>query len=98
VSRIPARVPRDTGGVNESRGKLLSFIDDDVEVSHGWLSAIHRAFEDPAVALVGGPSIPKFTDSIPAWFWSFLSPTLYGGWMCYIPRAPGAYRYVRRRL
>jgi glycosyltransferase involved in cell wall biosynthesis len=69
-------------GINESRGELLSFIDDDVEVSHGWLSAIQRAFEDPAVALVGGPSIPKFTDSIPAWFWSFLSPTLDGGWMC----------------
>ena len=69
-------------GIGESSGELLSFIDDDVEVSRGWLGAIHHAFEDPAVALIGGPSIPKFTSSIPAWFWNFLSPTPYGGWMC----------------
>jgi glucosyl-dolichyl phosphate glucuronosyltransferase len=69
-------------GINESRGELLTFIDDDVEVSHGWLSAIQRAFENATVAMVGGPSIPKFTDPIPAWFWAFIIPTPYGGWMC----------------
>jgi glucosyl-dolichyl phosphate glucuronosyltransferase len=69
-------------GVNESRGELLSFLDDDVEVSLGWLEAIQSAFEDPAVALVGGPSIPKFTGSIPAWVWSFVNPSPHGGWMC----------------
>lgn len=32
--------------------------------------------------MVGGPSIPKFTNSVPTWFWEFLSRTPYGGWMC----------------
>jgi glycosyltransferase involved in cell wall biosynthesis len=69
-------------GVDESHGDILAFIDDDVEVSEGWLNAIQRGFEDHTVDLIGGPSIPTFTDSIPAWFWGFLSPTPYGGWMC----------------
>ena len=70
-------------GVAESRGEILTFIDDDVEVSEGWFNAIQRGFQDPKVAVIGGPSIPKFTDSVPAWLWPFLSPTPYGGWMCF---------------
>jgi glycosyltransferase involved in cell wall biosynthesis len=69
-------------GVDESRGALLTFIDDDVEVMPGWLDAIQRRFDDPNVGMVGGPSIPKFTGSVPAWFWSFLGGTPHGGWMC----------------
>lgn len=68
-------------GVDESQGELLTFIDDDVEVTPGWLPAIQQAFEDPAVAMVGGPSIPKFTGAVPAWFWSLFVPTPFGGWM-----------------
>jgi glucosyl-dolichyl phosphate glucuronosyltransferase len=68
-------------GANESQGNYLTFLDDDVEVSQTWLSAIQRAYEDSEVAMVGGPSIPKFTCSIPSWFWDFFSPTPYGGWM-----------------
>lgn len=68
-------------GAAEARGELLTFIDDDVEISDTWLAAIQRAFEDPAVAMVGGPSIPKFTCSIPDWFWGYMTPTPYGGWM-----------------
>ena len=59
-------------GVRESKGDLLVFIDDDVEVSPGWLPSIRRAFEDPQVALVGGPSYPKFATRPPDWlkhFW-----------------------------
>lgn len=68
-------------GTSEANGEILTFLDDDVEVSQSWLPAIQRAFEDPAVAMVGGPSIPKFTCSIPSWFWDFISPAPYGGWM-----------------
>lgn len=68
-------------GVAESNGEWLTFLDDDVEVSDTWLPALHRAFGESAVVMVGGPSIPKFTASIPAWFWDFMSPTPYGGWM-----------------
>lgn len=69
-------------GAYLAEGELLTFIDDDIEVSTTWLPAIQRGFADPSVAMVGGPSIPKFTCSIPAWFWDFLGPTPYGGWMC----------------
>ena len=69
-------------GAAEAQGELLTFIDDDVEVSDIWLPAIQKAFANPDVAMVGGPSIPKFTGSIPAWFWDYMGPTPYGGWMC----------------
>ena len=69
-------------GVDESSGEILTFIDDDVEVSPGWLEAIQRAFDDPDLGIAGGPSIPRFTHSIPAWFWGFFADTPYGGWMC----------------
>ena len=68
-------------GAAESKGEWLTFLDDDVEVSVTWLPALHRAFSESDVVMVGGPSIPKFTSSIPAWFWDFMSPTRYGGWM-----------------
>lgn len=69
-------------GVAESNSEWLTFLDDDVEISNSWLSAIQNAFAESEVALIGGPSIPKFTGSIPAWFWDYLAPTPYGGWMC----------------
>ena len=68
-------------GAAEANGDLLSYLDDDVVVSANWLGAIHQAFADPAVAMVGGPSIPKFTCSVPDWFWGYMQPTPYGGWM-----------------
>jgi glycosyltransferase involved in cell wall biosynthesis len=69
-------------GASAAKGELLTFIDDDVEVTSEWLPAIQRGFEDSSVAMVGGPSIPKFTCSIPAWFWDFIVPTPFGGWCC----------------
>jgi len=69
-------------GAAEARGELLTFLDDDVEVSDTWLPAIQKGFSNPQVAMIGGPSIPKFTGSIPSWLWGFIRPTPYGGWMC----------------
>ena len=69
-------------GISESRGEILIFVDDDVEVSGGWLEAIRTGFLNPDVGMIGGPSIPRFTGSVPNWFWSFLSRSPYGGWMC----------------
>lgn len=69
-------------GAAEAWGSILTFIDDDVEVSDGWLNAIQNGFANRDVAMVGGPSIPKFTSSIPAWFWDYVEPTIYGGWSC----------------
>lgn len=69
-------------GIREARGDLLSFVDDDVEVSAGWLLAVQAGFRDPAVGVLGGPSVPRFTGSVPNWFWGFLARPPYGGWMC----------------
>ena len=68
-------------GAEVALGDLLTFLDDDVEVSDSWLSAVRNSFTNPQVVMVGGPSIPKFTCSIPDWFWIFISRTNYGGWM-----------------
>lgn len=68
-------------GAFEAKGGLLTFLDDDVEVSQTWLQGVHNAFKSNEVAMVGGPSIPKFTCSVPAWFWGYMSTTPYGGWM-----------------
>ena len=69
-------------GAKEARGAVLIYVDDDIEVSAGWLAAFLKAFDDPAVGLAGGPSIPAFTGSVPPWFWDFLQPTPNGGWSC----------------
>lgn len=69
-------------GAMHAKGNWLTFIDDDVRVSKDWLIALQNEFIDPNVGMVGGPSIPYFTGSIPSWFWSFILPTPYGGWIC----------------
>jgi len=69
-------------GAAEAKAECLTFLDDDVEVSDTWLPTIQKAFANPEVAMVGGPSIPKFTGSIPSWFWDYMVPTPHGGWMC----------------
>lgn len=60
-------------GAREARAPLLAFIDDDVEVERTWLRAIVDAFTDPAVHLVGGPSLPRYEIPPPpwlTWLWS----------------------------
>lgn len=69
-------------GADEATGELLVFIDDDVELGRGWLGGILDGFADNTVDIVGGPSIPRFSGSVPAWFWDFVTPTPYGGWHC----------------
>lgn len=56
-------------GALESRGSVLSFIDDDVTLAETWGSAILSAFSDPEVSLVGGPSLPRWQSEPPAWIW-----------------------------
>ncbi|MES2999073.1 MAG: glycosyltransferase family 2 protein [Pseudomonadota bacterium] len=69
-------------GAIEAHGEVLIYVDDDVQVSPAWIDAFLNAFEDGSVGLAGGPSIPVFSGSIPPWFWDFIQPTPYGGWMC----------------
>ena len=69
-------------GAKEARGEILLFIDDDVEVSSGWLGAVLEVFRGSDVGIVGGPSIPRFTGAVPAWLWDFIEPGPLGGWHC----------------
>ena len=69
-------------GAREARGECLIYVDDDVEVSPTWLAAIMEAFRDPRVALVGGPSIPRFTSTIPTWLWNFVDCPAPDAWCC----------------
>lgn len=58
-------------GAREAKGDVLVFVDDDIVAASGWLSAIARAFEDPRVHLVGGPSVGRFAVEPPEWFRHF---------------------------
>jgi glycosyltransferase involved in cell wall biosynthesis len=50
-----------------ARGDVLAYLDDDVLVDEGWLTALAEAFADPSVHLVGGPCRPLFEGSPPSW-------------------------------
>jgi GT2 family glycosyltransferase len=66
-------------GAREAAGEILVFVDDDVIARPGWLGAIRQAFEDPAVALVGGKSLPGWEGDVPWWI-DLFRDTLPGGW------------------
>ncbi len=47
-------------GAEKSRADIIAFLDDDVVIVPDWPAHILKAFEDPAVGLVSGPSlVPK---------------------------------------
>ena len=54
-------------GAREAEADVLVFVDDDIEASPSWLSALGDEFLDPAVELVGGPSHPRYMVAPPAW-------------------------------
>jgi glucosyl-dolichyl phosphate glucuronosyltransferase len=82
VEASPGQTAARHKGAQEARGELLIYVDDDVQVSASWLPALVSAFEDRSVGIAGGPSIPAFSGSVPAWLWDFFKPTPYGGWHC----------------
>lgn len=54
-------------GLQEAKGDILVYADDDIEATPGWLAAIAECFADPEVALVGGNNLPKFAIPPPEW-------------------------------
>lgn len=54
-------------GIETTRGNILVFIDDDVEIDKGWLRAIIEPFEDQDVWCVGGKVLPQGKSDIPEW-------------------------------
>jgi len=64
----------------EARGEILYFLDDDAIVNADALKRVSAAFSDPAVVLVGGPSITPATDtSFQRAIGTALSSTFGGG-------------------
>ena len=43
--------------LSEAKGEVLAYVDDDAIVSEGWYDAVLKAFEDPSVGIVTGPSL-----------------------------------------
>lgn len=54
-------------GMKAAKGDILVFADDDIEALPTWLLSIEDAFNDPAVAMVGGNNYPMFLKEPPAW-------------------------------
>jgi GT2 family glycosyltransferase len=54
-------------GIHASRGAIVAFVDDDVDMEPEWLRALLAPFTDPTVACTGGPIRPKWPIDRPAW-------------------------------
>ncbi len=54
-------------GLQNSRGNILVFADDDIVPFTSWLEGMELAFENPKVALVGGRVLPLYEAPPPAW-------------------------------
>jgi glycosyltransferase involved in cell wall biosynthesis len=68
-------------GALAAKGDILCFLDDDVELSDGWLIGVREAFEDASVQLATGPCLPMYEIAPPKWlkyFWD----SAYGGKFC----------------
>jgi GT2 family glycosyltransferase/glycosyltransferase involved in cell wall biosynthesis len=48
-------------------GDVIAFLDDDATALAGWAEALLAAFEDPGVAIAGGPILPRWETPPPEW-------------------------------
>lgn len=92
-------------GARNSRGRLLVYVDDDILAPPTWLAALVAAFDDPEVAIAGGPIIPRWECPRPGWLGDF--PESYfslldaGNQVCEFHYPDGAYgcnMAVRRQV
>lgn len=81
---IPGLLTGRHRGAAEAKGDILTFIDDDVHVTSGWLTAIRQTMhtcED--VMLLTGPCLPLYETHPPEWvqhFWTTDANGRYCGW------------------
>jgi len=50
-----------------ARAPVIALIDDDAVADPGWLRALLAAYDDPAIAAVGGKLVPRWEAEPPAW-------------------------------
>jgi glycosyltransferase involved in cell wall biosynthesis len=63
-------------GLASARGEVAVFLDDDAVPHPGWLAALLRPYDAPAVACTGGPIRVHFPTPPPAWVTARFHPTL----------------------
>ena len=54
-------------GIKATTGDLLGFVDDDEEIASNWYEVVHQAFRTMGVDFIGGPYVPKWGMTPPAW-------------------------------
>ena len=54
-------------GIQQARGGLLAFTDDDVIASPTWLHALWMCFEEEGADVIGGKILPIWVDGKPSW-------------------------------
>jgi glycosyltransferase involved in cell wall biosynthesis len=54
-------------GIQEAAGRYLCFMDDDIEVTPGWLAALYHCFRDFECDAVGGPIHLRPPRPLPGW-------------------------------
>ena len=82
---IPGLLTGRHRGAKESKGEILTFIDDDVQVSSTWLDTIIKGMSTkPEIAFLTGPNLPLYEEYPPKWLSYFWSECKYGnlcGWL-----------------
>jgi glycosyltransferase involved in cell wall biosynthesis len=58
-------------GARAASGQLLVYVDDDVLAPPTWLAALIAGFDDPEVAIAGGPIRPRWEGELPSWLSDF---------------------------
>lgn len=66
-------------GMKAANSDILVFTDDDIEAFPTWLASIQEGFADPAVALLGGNSLPMFLEAPPRWLVEMWEQPRHGG-------------------
>lgn len=54
-------------GVAAAKADVVAFLDDDEEIAPTWYHALYNSFQDPAISYIGGPTLPNWESSPPAW-------------------------------
>lgn len=55
-------------GVSAAQGEIVAFLDDDAVAEHDWLKFLVEPYAEPAVAGVGGLTLPRWDTKRPSWF------------------------------
>jgi len=64
---IPGKSQALNLGIQEARGEIIAFTDDDVEVSQYWLLSIMEGFKNQNCDCLGGRVLPVFPLNTPSW-------------------------------